>query len=50
MFLDGIKKSPKDFENFKIQIQRIDGSVVRLPNDFSYIDVTIPEGNFTLIR
>lgn len=50
IFLGGIKKSPKDFEDFKVQIQRIDGSVVKLPADYSYVDITIPEGNYNIIK
>nr|XP_023018681.1 copper-transporting ATPase 1 isoform X1 [Leptinotarsa decemlineata] len=47
---DGLKKSPEDIETFRVQIQRIDGSTVKVPNDFSYVDVTVPEGNFNIIK
>lgn len=50
VFSDGVKKSHQDFEDFKVQIQRIDGSVVKLPSDYSYVDITIPEGNYNIIK
>lgn len=46
----GIKKNPEEVEKFKIQIQQIDGSVVRVTDDYSYIDITIPEGNYTIVK
>ncbi|XP_072381614.1 copper-transporting ATPase 1 isoform X1 [Diabrotica undecimpunctata] len=47
---DDTKSTTEDMENFKIQIQKIDGSVVKTPEDLSYVDVTVPEGHFNLIR
>ncbi|RZC42212.1 hypothetical protein BDFB_004318 [Asbolus verrucosus] len=47
---DGQKKSPKDLDDFKTHLQRIDGTTIRIPNDLSYVDITIPEGNYCLIR
>ncbi|KAF7271816.1 hypothetical protein GWI33_015361 [Rhynchophorus ferrugineus] len=45
----GVKKGPKELEEFKVQIQKIDGSVARVTYDISCIDVTIPEGNYSLV-
>nr|CAI5868018.1 unnamed protein product [Callosobruchus analis] len=47
---DDRKRTPNDFENFKVQIQKIDGSVVRVPSDLSYVEVRIPEGNYQLVK
>lgn len=48
--LEGAKKSFQDLEDFKVQIQRFDGATIRIPTDFTYVDISIPEGNFNLIR
>lgn len=48
--LDEAKKNPEEFEKFKIQIQQIDGTVVDVPRDLSYVDVTVPEGNYILVK
>lgn len=37
-------------ERFKEALNRIDGTVVFIPNDYSYVDVKIPEANYDLIR
>lgn len=47
---DGLKRTPKDLDSFKTQIQRIDGTTIKIPNDYAYVDITIPEGNYYLIR
>lgn len=47
---EGAKQSSQDLEDFKVQIQRFDGATIRVPTDFTYVDITIPEGNFNLIR
>lgn len=47
---DGVKSSREDYENFKVQIQKIDGTVVTYPLDLAYVDVTIPEANYHLVR
>ncbi|KAL1501048.1 hypothetical protein ABEB36_006450 [Hypothenemus hampei] len=44
------KKNNEDFEQFKIQIQKIDGSIIKSTGNGSYIDVTFPEGNFPLLK
>ncbi|XP_050305384.1 copper-transporting ATPase 1 isoform X2 [Anthonomus grandis grandis] len=44
------KVDPVNFEKFKVQIQKIDGSVIKETNNESYIDVSIPEANYTLVR
>lgn len=44
------KKDINDFEKFKIQIQKIDGSVVKPATNGSSIDVIYPEGNYSLIK
>lgn len=49
-FADGISKSPQNFENFKVQIQKFDGSIVQMPKDYSYVDVTIPDGNYNIVK
>lgn len=46
----GVKKGPKELEEFKVQIQKIDGSVAKVANYISCIDVTIPEGNYSLVK
>lgn len=50
ILVDGVKKTAEDFDDFKIQLQRIDGTTIKVPNDQSYVDITIPEGNYYLIR
>lgn len=47
---DGANKNEQDFENFKVQIQKIDGTVVSIPKDFAYLDITIPEANYQLVK
>ncbi|KAJ3650758.1 hypothetical protein Zmor_016838 [Zophobas morio] len=47
---DGVKKTPTDLEDVKAQIARIDGTTIKIPSDRSYVDITIPEGNYYLIR
>lgn len=47
---DGIQKNEQNFEEIKAQIQKIDGSVIKVPEDLSYVDITVPEGNFNLIE
>lgn len=47
---DVSKQTLQDYENFKDQIQKIDGTVVNYPTDYSYIDVTIPEANYDLVK
>ncbi|XP_048522016.1 copper-transporting ATPase 1 isoform X2 [Dendroctonus ponderosae] len=42
--------SKRDFEQFKVHIQKIDGSIVKGTNNESYIDVTFPEGNYSLVK
>lgn len=37
-------------ERFKEQLNRIDGTVVFVPEDFSYVDVKIAEANYDLVR
>ncbi|CAH1132290.1 unnamed protein product [Ceutorhynchus assimilis] len=44
------KRDLEDFDKFKVHIQKIDGSIVKSTNNKSYIDVTIPEGNYDLIK
>ncbi|XP_056645001.1 copper-transporting ATPase 1 isoform X1 [Diorhabda sublineata] len=44
------KLSSNDVEKMKVQIQKIDGSVMKVSDNLSYIDVVIPEGNFNLIK
>lgn len=33
-----------------VQIQQLDGSVILVPNDYSYVDVTIPKGNYNAVK
>ncbi|KAK5638149.1 hypothetical protein RI129_012444 [Pyrocoelia pectoralis] len=47
---DTTKITQTNYENSKIQIQKIDGTVVTYPPDLSYLDVTIPEGNYHLVH
>ncbi|XP_066144632.1 copper-transporting ATPase 1 isoform X2 [Euwallacea fornicatus] len=44
------KKEPKDFEQFKVQIQKIDGLLVKDTNNESFVDVTFPEGSYSFIK
>ncbi|XP_066255852.1 copper-transporting ATPase 1 isoform X2 [Euwallacea similis] len=44
------KKEPKDFEQFKVQIQKIDGLLVKGTNNESFVDVTFPEKSYSLIK
>lgn len=46
----GNKLSSNNVEKMKVQIQKIDGSVMKVSDNLSYIDVVIPEGNFNLIK
>lgn len=43
-------KSENEIENLKVQLQQIDGTVVKIPQNLAYVDVTIPEGNYLLVR
>ncbi|KAF5291798.1 hypothetical protein FQA39_LY14286 [Lamprigera yunnana] len=47
---DGIKGTKEEYENLRLQIQKIDGTVVTYPQDLSYLDITIPEANFHVVR
>ncbi|CAH1118710.1 unnamed protein product [Phaedon cochleariae] len=47
---DGVEKTAQNFENFKVLIEKIDGSVVKVPDDLSYVDVSIAEGNYNIIK
>uniref|UniRef100_A0A1Y1N286 P-type Cu(+) transporter n=1 Tax=Photinus pyralis TaxID=7054 RepID=A0A1Y1N286_PHOPY len=47
---DTDKITRENYENFKTQIQKIDGTVVAYPQDLSYLDVTIPEANYHLVQ
>lgn len=50
MVLDDANEEPKDFEKFKIEVQKVDGTVIHIPSDNTYIDVRIPEANYGVIR
>lgn len=51
LFADGgNNKIPLNCERFKEQLNRIDGTVVWIADDCSYVDVKIPEANYGLIR
>lgn len=47
---DTDKITRENYEDFKVQIQKIDGTVVTYPQDLSYLDVTIPEANYHLVQ
>lgn len=49
-FLDVSRKCIGNYEKFKEQLHRIDGTVVNIPEDLSYVDVRIPEANYGLVR
>lgn len=50
MVSDKSSKTPKDFDEFTVEVQKVDGVVVNIPSDNSYIDIRIPEANCGLIR
>ncbi|KAI4455024.1 atp7 isoform b [Holotrichia oblita] len=47
---DGKTTTEKDCEEFKVQLQKIDGTLVSVPEDYSYLDVTALEGNYDIIK
>lgn len=48
--LDGETTTEKDYEEFKAQLQKIDGTLVSVAEDLSYLDVTALEGNYDIIK
>lgn len=44
-FPGGVKRSP---QNFKVHIQKYDGSTVQMAKDNSYVDGTITDENYSL--
>lgn len=48
--LDVKRKDGKLLRRFRERLNRIDGTVVEIPEDCSYVDVRIPEGNYELVR
>ncbi|KAK9746322.1 Heavy-metal-associated domain [Popillia japonica] len=47
---DGETTTEKDYEEFKAQLQKIDGTLVSVAEDLSYLDVTALEGNYDIIK
>lgn len=42
--------SVESFEDIKNEIQKVDGTVVNVTDDMTYIDVKVSEGNYNSIK